>query len=74
MQPCTLPVGCHVHAKVELGTHFLSGGLELGDGCPTEGQIYTPPAPAPSLVTWVMHLPTGELEGELQPDYGKEDH
>lgn len=63
-----------MHAKRELGTRFLSGGLELGDVCPTEGQIYTPPASAPSLVTRGMHLPAGELEGGAQSDYGKEDH
>ena len=63
-----------MHAKMEPGTHFLLGGLELGDVCPTEGQIYTPPASAPSLVTWGMHLPAGGLQGGVQSDYGKEDH
>jgi len=46
-----LPMGCLLHAKMELGIHFLLGTLELGDVCPTEGQIYTPPVPAPTLVT-----------------------
>lgn len=63
-----------MHAKVEVGTHFLSRGLELGDVCPTEGQIYTPPASAPSLVTQGTHLPAGGLEGGARSDYGKEDH
>ena len=51
MQPCMLPVGCLVHAKMELGIYFLLGRLELGDVCPIEGQIYTAPHPALSLVT-----------------------
>lgn len=36
MQPCTLPMDCLMHPKMELGIHVPSRGLELGDICPTE--------------------------------------
>lgn len=40
-------MGCLAHAKMEPGTYFLSGGLELGDVCPTEGLGLHSSSPCP---------------------------